>query len=96
LSYVSTQLVCTQPAGWLFSAVNENVIELSDGSKWISKEVPDFDQGDCAIVTRDIEDDQWYIIDVSRERFWGTDRRLVVFYNRVEVKPYNPEEITKE
>ena len=90
LTYVSTALECTQPAGWIFSAKSENVIELSDGSKWISKKIPKFDPGDHLVVSHDIETDQWFLIDITQESFVETNRVLVIYYSEIEVKPYRP------
>lgn len=90
LTYVSTKLECTQPAGLIFSEVHENVIELSDGSKWISQKVPHFDPGTRILVTPDQKSENWYLMDIGTERFLQTNRILLIYYSRIEVKPYLP------
>ncbi len=66
-SFVSSESVCLQPAGWFSSAVNRDVIKLSDESQWIAEQEGrfGFKKGDRVIVTQ-INDSQWGIIDVDQ------------------------------
>ena len=86
-SYVSIKLENSpSPEGLL--PVKLKVIKLSDGSKWLSEKVPPFDLGVTVVVTASRESGKWFLTDLSRDCFLGTDRALRVFYNQVEVQPY--------
>jgi len=87
-SYVSAKIECTQPAGWWSYAVHELVIELSDGSKWITNKIPDFDPGSTVLITADHGSDKWFIINLSGARFLEKNRVSMVYYDQVEVRPY--------
>ena len=90
LSYVSTESVCIEPDGWFFSGVYIDVIELSDGSKWIAESTDPFEfkKGDHIIVTK-IGDNQWGFIDVDQNVSRKTaNEEIYVHYLGVAVKPY--------
>ena len=85
LSYIGAKSVRSQL--WFYSAADENFIELSDGSKWISKTVPDFNPGDHVIVTPCFNSDEWKIINLSQPLLFKDVRRLTETYKTAEVKP---------
>ena len=91
LSYVSTQLECTQPAGWFFSAVYENVIELSDGSRWICNKAPNFNKGDHVVLSVSFSDsNKWFMYNVDKDFYFATDKFSVTMNEGVRVQPYTP------
>jgi hypothetical protein len=91
--WISTQLECTQPAGWFFSAVYENVIELSDGSKWICKNVPKFDKGDHVVLSADFWDsNKWFMYNVDKDFYFATDKFSVARNDGMRVQPYTLKE----
>ncbi len=54
LSLVSSESVCTEPAGWVFSERYKEVFRLSDGSSWMKEKEGQtvFSSGDRVIVSR--------------------------------------------
>ena len=101
LSYVSSESVCIQPAGWVARGVYKNVLTLSDGSKWmLEKDAKvEFTPGDRIIVSK-IREDVYMIIDIDRGIFFDKGNfhsgQTVTFYKYVKAKPYVPVEIAQE
>lgn len=106
VTYVSSETVCTRP-GWIYGCwIDENVIELSDGSKWILKKKCNcsketrfgFNPGDRLIVTK--RDGNFCMItDIDRSFFYGHNKptgKAKAIYKWEAVKPYTPETTTKE
>lgn len=100
LTYVSSELICTAPSGWFSSQEYRYVMTLSDQSKWVMKRdgESNFRLGERVIVSRGKED-EFYLINIDRTAV----RKHVYVHNdafmwqeSVIVKPYVPEQITKE
>jgi hypothetical protein len=101
VTYVSSETVCTLP-GWIYGCwVRENVIELSDGSKWslkkkctCSKEATfGFNPGDRLIVTQQ-DENSCMLVDIDESVFYGG--KATAIYKWEVVKPYIAETTTKE
>ena len=90
LSYVASEPICTEPAGWISSAAYRDVIELSDGSKWIAvMEGPfSFKKGDRIILSK-VDQITWGIIDIDQTiEQTGTDGKKYMHLLSVVVIPY--------
>jgi hypothetical protein len=97
-SYVASKQLSVKPAGWFSARVNQEIIELSDGSKWLvePKETElGFSPGDHVIVAG-VDEARHMLINVNR-MFYShinqTDKTLG-WYRYAVVKPYV--EATKE
>jgi len=100
LSYVSSEPLCTQPGGWIYTAEYKEVVLLSDGSKWVMVEdaLSKFKPGDRVIVSRSKEDN-YVIVNIDRTIYISkgeVSTKAITFYEARHVNPYRPEEMTKE
>lgn len=92
LTYVSTEKIYPKPVGWCSAPIN--VIELSDGSKWITENKSKLGLvgGDHVLINR-IDDHQCWLIDIDRTTIEGGSKNAkFVSDNGVVVKPYVLEE----
>lgn len=99
LSYDSFEQICSQPAGWIVRAFYQNILTLSDGSKWVRMyDGPDtsineeFIQGDRIILSK-LKDDEYVIINIDRTRFIISKYEM---YRTTVVKPYDLAEIVEK
>lgn len=92
ISYVSTQNVCVEPAGWFSMGKFENVIELSDGSKWIRGSLdPLLNKEDRMILSPEPGSENWLLINLNRLIYFDSQvARLKTFsmYRFAQIKPY--------
>jgi hypothetical protein len=68
LIYVSDTTRTIQPAGLFFQAVNETIIELSNGSKWVSDHGRTFPKGDHVVLTYDTRYHKWVLISLDTSK----------------------------
>jgi hypothetical protein len=93
LSYVSSESVCTKPAGWVIRGVYQNVLTLSDGSKWILPKDArvKFVPGDRIILSKTQEGD-YAIIDIDQSIFVCDESKSLphafTWYKYKLAKPY--------
>lgn len=93
VSYVTTEPVCLQPAGWFSSAIYKDAIVLSDGSQWMaeSEDQNHFVKGDPIVISK-INDFQWIIINLNQISWVnGSDGRRYEKTHGVIVRPFIPE-----
>jgi len=87
LTVVSCQSIRTRPAGWFTSDRYENIVELSDGSRWIAQENHMFAKGDHVVVS--CEDDLlglWHLINVDRVLYLTSSNET--YYYLLSVMPF--------
>jgi hypothetical protein len=94
LSCISSEFVCTQPAGWLTPGVYQNVLTLSDGSKWTLDAKVGFTPGDRILMSK-IKEEEYRIIDIDRVNVI-TLGNVYIAYEDTKAKPYVPVEIAQE
>jgi hypothetical protein len=101
LSFVSSESVCTQSAIWITRGVYQNVLVLSDGSKWLmpKDDEVEFTPGDRIMVSK-IQEDDYMIIDIDRSMFFCGEEtasgKTFMWYKLERTKPYVPVEFAKE
>lgn len=92
LSYVSTQIVCVEPAGWFSAGKFENIIELSDGSKWIQGPLdPLLSKEDYVILSPDLDSKDWLLINLNRIVYFQSHNvalKTLAIYRYTKVRPY--------
>jgi hypothetical protein len=67
LIYVSDTTRTIQPAGWFSQAVNETIIELSNGSKWVSNGQT-LSKGDHVVLTYNTHLHKWLLISLDSSK----------------------------
>lgn len=93
LTVVMCRSVCTHPAGWIYSATYENMIELSDGSKWTTQMDHAFEEGDRVVVSIDSDFGTWELINLDTVVHAASSNNET-YYEKIIASPYL--EITKE
>ncbi len=92
ISYVSTQNVCVEPAGWFSMGEFENIIELSDGSKWIQGPLdPLLNKEDRIIISPEPGSENWLLINLNRLIYFDAHiARIKTFsmYRFAQIKSY--------
>jgi hypothetical protein len=66
LIYTSDTVRIIQPAGWLSQAVKKTIIELSNGSKWVSNNGQTFAKGDHVIPLYSKKFHQWWLVNLDK------------------------------
>jgi hypothetical protein len=69
LIYVSDTTRTIQPAGWFSQVVNETIIELSNGSKWISDNGRTLSKGDHVVLTYNTHLHKWALVSLDSSKF---------------------------
>ncbi len=103
LSCVSSECILTAPAGWIFSEQYRDVLLLSDGSQWIKDSDGKTVFGpESRLVVSKQKDGGFSIIDLDvisygcKCRAEKRSGKTLTWHRYERVKPYTPEEITKE
>jgi len=87
LTVVMCRSVCTHPGGWVYSATYENMIELSDGSKWTTQMDHAFAEGDRVVVSTDIDFDTWELINLDTVVHAASSKNET-YYEKITASPY--------
>lgn len=94
LTVVLCRSVCTCPAGWVYSATYENLIELSDGSKWTTSMDHAFARGNRIVVSTDNDFGIWELINLDTVVHAAASSNNETYYEKITASPYL--ETTKE
>ena len=96
LSCVSSETICTAPAGYIFSAQYRDVLLLSDGSQWIKEDDTKTVFGpESRLVVSKQTDGVYSITDLNESdypcRCKAKTGRTLTWHRYERVKPYVPE-----
>ncbi len=105
LLFVASESVCTEPAGWIFSAQYRDALLLSDGSQWIKENDGKTVFGpESRVVVSKQKDGGYSIIDLDKSAFSckcmaskaAKNGKILSWHRYERIKPYLPETTNKE